>query len=48
MLIVTIVGLLVSILFLFIGFSFKTVGLREYGLLEYSFYQTVDADQTVR
>lgn len=42
LLIVGIIGFVVTVLFLFIGFSFKTVGLREYGLLEYTFYQTVD------
>ena len=37
-----------SCLFLFLGFSFKRIDLREYGILEYSFYGTVDASQTVR
>ncbi len=43
-----IVGGTVTVLFLFLGFSFKVVGLREYGLLEYAFYDTIDSTQTVR
>ena len=35
-------------LFLFLGFSFKSIGLREYGILKYTFYNTVDPTQTVR
>lgn len=48
LLISTIIIAVLSCLFLFLGFSFKRVGLREYGVLEYSFYGTVDASQTVR
>lgn len=43
-----IIGGVLTALFLFLGFSFKTIGLREYGLLTYTFYQTVDPLQTVR
>jgi len=43
-----IIGGVVTVIFLFLGFSFKSVGLREYGLLEYTFYRTVDKAQTVR
>lgn len=49
---ILIISLIISgvfaIIFLFLGFSFKEVGLREYGLLQYTFYQTVYEDQTVR
>lgn len=37
-----------SCLFLFLGSSFKQVGLREFGIAEYTFYNTVDPTQTVR
>lgn len=43
-----IIGGVLSVIFLFLGFSFKEVGLREYGILEYTFYNTVDEGQTVR
>lgn len=39
---------LLALLFLFIGFSLKVVTLRDYGLLKYSYFQTVDATQTIR
>ena len=39
---------ILSALFLFLGFSFKRVGLTEYGILKYTFYNTVDPSQTVR
>lgn len=44
----TIISILLAVLFLFLGFSFKTISLREYGLLQYDFYKTVDQSQTVR
>jgi len=43
-----IIGVVLGLLFLFLGFSFKEVQLRSYGLLEYSFYHTVDQTQSVR
>ena len=43
-----IIGSVLSALFLFLGFSFKQVSLREYGLLEYLFFGTVDGGQAVR
>lgn len=43
-----IIGLVLSLLFLFLGFSFKEVGLRSFGVLQYSFYRTVDKAQSVR
>lgn len=42
-----VISLVLALLFLFLGFSFKIVGLREYGVLEYSFYQTVDPSLSV-
>jgi hypothetical protein len=44
----TVISVALTILFLFLGFSFKLITLREYGLLEYTFFQTVDRSQTVR
>lgn len=43
-----IISSILAIIFLFLGFSFRKVGLNEYGLLEYLFYRTVDQGQTVR
>lgn len=42
-----VISLLLAIIFLFIGFSFKTVSLRDYGVLQYDFYKSVDPAQTV-
>lgn len=44
----TVISSTLALLFLFLGFSFKIVTLREYGLLEYSFFRSVDRSQTVR
>lgn len=46
--IATIISITLATLLLFLGFSFKTISLRDYGLLQYDFYQTVDLSQTVR
>jgi hypothetical protein len=43
-----VISLVLALLFLFLGFSFSVISLREYGLLQYNFYQTVDRSQTVR
>ena len=43
-----IIGSVLSLLFLFLGFSFKVVDLRSYGVLKYTFYDTVDQSQTAR
>lgn len=43
-----IIAAVLSLLFLFLGFSFKEVALGSYGLLQYSFYRTVDQSQSVR
>lgn len=44
----TVIAVVLAVLFLFLGFSFKIVTLREYGLLQYDFYGTVDRAQVVR
>lgn len=46
--IATIISIALAALFLFLGFSFKSISLRDYGILQYDFYQTVDQSQTVR
>jgi uncharacterized membrane protein len=38
----TIISITLATLLLFLGFSFKAISLRDYGLLRYDFYQTVD------
>lgn len=43
-----IIGLVLTLVFLFLGFSFSIIHLREYGLLRYDFYGTLDQSQTVR
>ena len=43
-----VISLVLTLLFLFLGFSFSVISLREYGLLQYDFYQSVDRAQTVR
>jgi hypothetical protein len=43
-----IISLVLAVLFIFLGFSFKVISLREYGLLQYSFFHTVDPNQPVR
>lgn len=44
----TVISVVLAIIFLFLGFSFKLVTFREYGLLQYNFYGTVDRNQVVR
>ncbi len=46
--IATIISIALAALFLFLGFSFKSISLRDYGILQYDFYQTVDQSQIVR
>lgn len=43
-----IIGALLATVLFFLSFSFKKIQLREHGLLEYTFYSTVDPTQTVR
>ena len=43
-----VIASILTLLLLFLGFSFKRVSLWEYGLLRYNFYQTVAQAQSVR
>jgi hypothetical protein len=43
-----VIASILTVLLLFLGFSFKRVSLWEYGLLKYDFYSTVDQAQAVR
>ena len=40
--------IVLAALFLFIGFSFKIIDLRNYGILRYSYYDTVNPNQVPR
>ena len=41
-------GLIFAMFLFFLGFSFKTVGLNDFALLQYTFFKTVDRSQSVR
>lgn len=43
-----IISVILATIALFLGFSFKKVNIREYGLLYYNFYNTVDQSQSIR
>ena len=42
LLVTVIIGLILGVVLLFLGLSFKIVPLRDYGILVYDFFQTVD------
>ena len=48
LLVTLLISLILGVVFLFVGLSFQSVGLRSYGILVYNFYDTVDSSQTVR
>lgn len=41
-------GSVLALFLLFLGFSFRTVDLRQFALLQYTFYGTVDPAQSIR
>ena len=48
LLVTLLISFILGIVFMFLGLSFKSVDLRSYGILVYTFYNTVDPSQTIR
>lgn len=47
-LISVLITITLGLVLIFLGFSFKIVDLRSYGILKYDYYHTIDTTQTIR